>query len=232
MKHYLKYSLAILSTAGFAQGALIAINNIDPGAGTNGSFTTTAPDPDTLVFTRNFDFDGGGVEDTLTFTLFRSTFNGSSTISGSDVTVGGVNNGGNTANWYSSFSLGESIELRVADISYVSGENDGTTAQFAGFTSIARVNFSTAGVTSAGAEIDYLIHTGPIGSTTITNSGGDLDLTSVGNSDTVIITAGEGALPIRLRDLDIVFETVPAPEPTSTMLLGLGGLALVLRRRR
>ena len=230
MKHKLKYSLAILSTTALAHGASIIVDNIDPTMGTYSGFATTVIDADTFLFTQTSDFDGGGTDDTLSFTLTRTTY-AASTITGSDVTLGNVITGGNTANWFSNYGDRDTIQLEVSGISYTSGEMDGTTAQFTGFQTFGRTNF-TNGTGAGTVTIDYLIHTGSTGSTTFTSANAPIDLTSAGNSETVFITAEEGSGGIRLRDLDLEFETVLIPEPSSTALLGLGGLALILRRRK
>ncbi len=227
MKHKIKHSLTLLSTTVFAHGAIISVDNIDPTFGTFSNFTSTASNANTFVLTRDFDFDSGGISDTLTFTLTRNTYNGTASITDSNVTVGTLNTGGNATNWYSNFGNLESLQLVVSDITYTSGEMDGTTAVFTGFTNATRTN-----INNAGDEIDYLIHTGPIGSTTFTSTGTSIDLTSAGTSDTLFITAESGAPGIRIRDLDLRFETVIIPEPSSIALLGLGGLALIFRRRK
>ncbi|MGJ8641998.1 MAG: PEP-CTERM sorting domain-containing protein [Luteolibacter sp.] len=209
-----------------ANAATIVIDNIDPDAGTYSDFVSTATDANTFSLTRTFDFDSGGIDDTLTFTLTRTTYAAGS-ITGADVTVGTVNNGGNTNNWYSNFGDRESTQFAVSGITYSSGEMDGTTVVFDGFQNITRTN-----INDAGASISYLVHTGSVGSTTITTTGTALDLTSGGSASSLFITAEEGAPGIRLRDLDLQFSTAAIPEPSSTALLGLGGLALILRRRR
>ena len=231
--------LAGLMMTGAANADIIEILSIDPAAGTRSGFTITATNADTFSFTGTSDFDGGGVDDTLAFTLTRSTFNasGAAIAENGDVTIGAATNGGNNVNWFSNFGDLESIQLEVSDIAYTSGEADGTTAVFNGFVGVDRVNIT------ATDAIDFFIHTDTgagTGSTTVTPTNGGtnnntvIDLTSVGASETVFITAEDGSGGIRLRDLDLRFETVAAasvPEPTSSAVL-LGGLSMMVMRRR
>ena len=215
--------------AGVAQAAVVDVLNIDPVAGTFSGFTSVADTADSFTLTQTFDFDGGGTDDSLSFTLTRTTY-ASGSISGADVTVGTVNGGGNATNWYNNFGDNETLELEVSNIMYTSGEMDGTTAVFAGFTNFTRIDFGAGA--GAGTSVDYLIHTGPVGSTTFTSTGTAVDLTSAGTSSTVFVTAEDGAGGIRIRDLDLQFETVTAvPEPNSVAIL-LGGLSLMTMRRR
>ena len=216
-----------------SQAATISINDIAPDDGTFSSFTSVAStDGNSFTLSRIFDFDEGGTDDTLTFTLTRTTYSGA-TINGSDIIVGNVNNGGNNVNWYSNFGNADSLQLAVSGISYTSGEADGTTVVFDGFQGISRNNFTNAAGLGAGTtELDFHVHTGSVGSTIITNSGGFQDLTSAGNSTNVFFTAEAGSLGIRLREVDLQFSTVAVPEPSSAVLLGIGGLALILRRRK
>jgi hypothetical protein len=46
------------------------------------------------------------------------------------------------------------------------------------------------------------------------------------------VGGSEGALQLTGQVSDISFEPTAVPEPSSTALLGLGGLALILRRRK
>lgn len=225
--------LACLMLNGSVDGATVSVLNIDPNTNPrNDGFTSTADAAgNVFTLTGTADFDGGGVNDTLVFALTRTTYT-TGTISAGNVTVGTVNNGGNTNNWYSSFEDGETVQFDVSNITYTSGEADGTTAVFAGFTNFTRTDFAAGA--GNGVDIDYLVHTGPIGSTTVTSSAGTtaVDLTSAGTSSTVFVTAEAGSDSIRIRDLDLQFETVTAvPEPTSFAIL-LGGLGMLTMRRR
>lgn len=216
--------------AGSAEAAVVNFLDIDPVAGTFSGFTSVANTPNSFTLTQTFDFDGGGTDDTLSFTLTRTTY-ASGSISGADVTVGAENSGGNTTNWYNNFGDNETLELEVSNIVYNSGEADGTTAVFAGFTNFTRTNFAAGA--GAGTSVDYLIHTGPVGSTVFTSTGTAVDLTSAGTSSAIFVTAEDGAGGIRIRDLDLQFETVTAvPEPSSFALLGGALACLAVRRRR
>lgn len=216
--------------SGGAKADLVPIDDIDPAAGTYSGFTSVANanNADSFTLTGTSDYDGGGTNDTLSFTLTRTTY-GQGSISGSDVTVGSVISGGNTTNWFSNFGDIETTQWEVSNIMYTSGEMDGTTAVFAGFTNFSRIDFPNG---ANGASVNYLIHTGPVGSTTVTSGGaGNVALTSAGTSSTVFVTAEAGAAGIRIRDLDLQFETVPVPEPTSFAMF-LGGLGMLAMRRR
>ena len=60
--------------AGVAQAAVVDVLNIDPVAGTFSGFTSVADTADSFTLTQTFDFDGGGTDDTLSFTLTRTTY--------------------------------------------------------------------------------------------------------------------------------------------------------------
>ena len=57
------------------------------------------------------------------------------------------------------------------------------------------------------------------GNLAVSNNSFDLALTDLNRNDAVVIQGFE-------------FAVVPIPEPSSTALLGLGGLAMILRRRK
>ena len=219
----------VLLMSGGAKADLVPIDNIAPAAGTYSGFTSVANNANSFTLTGISDYDSGGTNDTLSFTLTRTTY-AMGSISGPDVTVGTANSGGNTTNWFSNFGDIETTEWEVSNIMYTSGEMDGTTAVFAGFTNIGRTNF-TSGTGAGTATIDYLVHTGPVGSTTFTSANTDIDLSSAGTSSTVFVTAEAGSGGIRLRDLDLQFDTVAVPEPTSFAMF-LGGLGMLAMRRR
>ena len=242
----LLFAICCFATAVFAvrtgvvHAEIITIDNIDPffsdDDADNRTYSGFVADPNdadgnSWTLTGTSDFDSGGVADTLEFTLTRRTYV-NSTITGGNVTVGAVNDGGNINNWNTSFGDGDTLELEVTNITFTSGEMDGTTAVFAGFTNLRRVDFNG----SEDNDIDYLVHTGSVGSTPLTSAAMTtaIDLTSAGNSSTVFVTAEPGVGAIRLRDLDLQFETIvaPVPEPSLLALLSLGVVGWVTRRRR
>lgn len=236
MKHFI-LAVAFYCISTTCHGAIIFVNNVDATdtrifSGFSATDTTTAAEAaaniDRFTLTQTSDFDGDGVDDVFTFDFIRST-HANSTITGSDVTVGANNNGGNTNNLFSNFGDRDTLNLEVQNISYVSGASNAiVTASFDGFQEVSRINF-TSGTGAGSASIGHLVHTGPVGSTTVTTTGGTIDLTSAGNATSVFITAPAGSGGIRLRDADLQFSVVP--EPSFGVLLGLGGLALMLRRR-
>lgn len=74
-----------------------------------------------------------------------------------------------------------------------------------------------------------------------TNTGNQIDLylfdiTGLVTGDTIVISAANSNLAGRNFNAatigGVTFDTVVVPEPSSTALLGLGGLALILRRRK
>ena len=217
------------------KAAMININNLtaqsgEPDAGGNTRVVSGFDVSGSLVgstytftLTQTGNLDGGlGADDTLTFDLIYEAYTGSDFIDG-DVTLG-TQSTPNTSNvnWHNNtFESGDTISLEVANINYTSAESR---VAFDGFTSFRVVSFAAA---PDGAFDFYVGTTGA----TVLNADPtfNADLESNGTSSSLFFTAGGG--PFRLRDLDLQFETSPIPEPSSTALLGLGGLALILRRR-
>ncbi len=184
----------------------------------------------TFTLTQTGDLDSGTLDDTLSFDLIYNAYTGS-TFSGGDVTLGTASTPNvNNVNWHNNnFTTGNTLSLEVANISYADGEGD-ETAVFNGFTSIRSISFG-AGPTTPAGDIDYYV--GLVGATTVT---GDPtftpSLTSNGTSPTLFFTAANG--PVRLRDIDLQFETVTAavPEPSSFALIGGVFACFAVSRRR
>ena len=232
---------ATLALANLSNAATISVVNLRPGDTGNGGFSvsnTTSSAPGivrTISFTQTGDLDGGlGGNDTLSFDLVETYYTGS-TFSAGDVTLGGQANVAGNGNNFGNNNIGNlsTLTFEITNVVYTSAES---TVDFSGFTEIRKVNSAPA--PTNGEDITFYV--GETGATTVlltvNNSNQDFDLTS--NSDNTLLTLttdysslASGGL-IRLRELDFAFETSLIPEPSSTALLGLGGLALLLRRRR
>lgn len=212
------------------------IDGVNSGAAPVGK---TFGDPTTYSFTLVNDLDGGGVNDTLTFDFVYTIYTGS-TISGGDVTLGTtqtiVDPGNSHFGQYPTgdpdtnvLSPGDSFRLSIQNISYTDGEGDSNIARFLGFQ-----QFSKFGGSSDGQ--DLLL--GTTNYTTLdvgTGSGSVIAFNPDGYvADDLVLTTNitSGTANQRLRDLHFDFEVSAVPEPSSTTLLGLGGLALILRRRK
>ena len=231
------FSTFILS----ANAATIAVDNLDPDTSSSNGFTITtttdtATDTVTYSFSQTADLDGGSIDDIFTFDLVVNAYT-DSTFDGTDVTLGSTNGIPNTItpntitqNWHNNtYDDGDTIRFTVNNISYIDGEGDEDIV-FNGFSSIRSVSFDNGTVSTPTGDIDYYV--GLNGAATITGDPSfNIDLiTSNGASDTLYLTAGGG--PVRLRDLDFTFDTVPVPEPSSAILLGLGLSGVMLHRKR
>ncbi|MCP5536221.1 MAG: hypothetical protein H7A51_08315 [Akkermansiaceae bacterium] len=160
------------------------------------------------VYATTTDFDGGGTDDTLTFDVVYDYYTGS-TFSAGTLTLGtaatpqsgGLNWGDNT------FDSGDTLSLLVQNISYTSGEADGTTVAFAGFTGLRRVDVDST-------TFDTYVGGALTGQSTVSSTGaGELDISALGSSAQLYFTSGGtgNGNTIRLRDLDMRFNTVPVP---------------------
>ncbi|MFC5049667.1 PEP-CTERM sorting domain-containing protein [Rubritalea spongiae] len=220
----------VLALAGTqANAALISILDLAPDATSKNGFTITSATSGTTVtlsFTQTGDLDGGTLDDTLAFDLVYTAYTGS-TYSGGDVTLGTASTPNmNNVNWHNNtFAGGDTLALEVTNVNYTDGEGGDHQAIFNGFLDIRPTHYSSAIV----GDVDYYLSL--VGATTIT---GDptfgADLSANGDNASLYFTASDG--PVRLRNLDLQFETVAVPEPSSVALLGLGFGALALRRRR
>lgn len=214
-----------------SHAAIITIANLDPTDNfMSGGFTTTVTGttPRNIAFAGTFDMDGGGTNDTLTFDITYEYYSGSS-YSGTDVTLGTPSAANiNNQNWGNpTFTGGDTLALLVSNIAYSSGEADGTTVVFDGYTGIRKIDNGAGAVDFAiGGLTGATVVTGPAGN-------GDLNISSLGNATQLYITSETGNGSVRLRDLDLQFSTVTAvPEPSSFALLGVLGCFAASRRRR
>ena len=215
--------------------------DFDPNAGQFG----VASDG-TLVRDANV-VDGAGPQ-TLTYTVSGLTIdsdgiaNDSVTISFSATASGNINSGVNNSN-QGFFAVGSWIdagEFTRMDFASISlGLSSGATgaAEFLGFTGVS-VQLATNGETGDDGSTDKFTlngttyaHTPGAGEEAISSN------IAINNDDFILLTgvetaSGAGTNGGSYRHLDMDFSFSAVPEPSSTALLGLGGLVLALRRRK
>ena len=229
----LAIAVASLSLSQTSNADIVNILNLDPTAG-SGVFSTTVSTvgtTHTVSFTGTDDFDGGGTNDILTFDMVYEFHTGSS-YSGTSPNV--TTNLGTAAlptssgqNWGdNTFGGGDTLSLLIQNIAYTDGEMDGNAIVFNGFTAIREVDLGAGSINVAvgGALTGQTIVATP--------DGGDIDLSSLGNSAQLFLTSDAGNGNIRLRDLDLQFSTTAVPEPSTFTMLGLAIVGLISRRHR
>ena len=234
---YIKY-LPILLVTPALHAATLEINGFDNNSLTNGGFTVAdqvLEGTDSIhSFTITGDLDGlGNGDDTLSFDLRTQIFQGSSfsgdvaTGTAGDITLGttlqqqvldpGIIHLGGESPALGDF---ETFAFSIENTSFISGDGDSTVV-FNGFDEI----------TSFGSNADRTLVSGLTGVTPVTVGQGDP--TDLGGTQVGYVTRLPGdSVVTNFRDLDFSFDVVAIPEPSSTLLLGLGGLALLARRRR
>lgn len=233
MKNKLSLLAAPLALSCGVQAASVSLNftdiDLNSGAvigGSVGRATTNegTPQQKHTVFTvTGLDLNDDDVNDTFKFTLQVSGGTNAVNVKGSGVNQSYTIGAGN-------IESGESITFAVSGATFISGDG-GTgatpTMTFNGFTNLNTLFGQNGGET-------FNINGGsPI---TLSTSPQDIALGGL-TSFTVnaLDTVGASATSFRARDLDLgfTFDTISAaPEPSSTALLGIGGVALLLRRRK
>ena len=225
-----------------SQGAATLINVDDANNGTvAGGFQSGTPSLGTLSISTQLaasngssapmgytitglDLDGmGGTNDSVVInflvTSSNGTINARPTGTGSgDLGELATNDAGNNGSWLNSNNA--NLEISFTDIS--ANLNGGSNNGWAAFNGFYELNLNSWGGTDE-TNINGVFYDASLGDTTPFAISGDtlaIDLEPDGASTT----------QFRLRDWSFSFSAVP--EPSSTALLGLGGLALMLRRKR
>lgn len=261
MKKTLTTLSAGLMMAGVSHGASIAFTNFSTeiadvatnglladGAATDLTLSGAASGNDFLysVSYSGASYDGDATNDTLTFDILVEAWSGgtiSSTTAGANGTGNDYNDGvatiGTTdelvtlsANGFSvngnTMGIGQSLQFTVQNL-VVTTSSGSYTAALTGFTGIQLIetgnSFGHQTILGEGTGLQGVAWNAPH----------DHDFTSTGPG-TLYVSSGStpaGSNPQRWRmdNLDFGIDVDPIPEPSSTALLGLGGLALILRRR-
>jgi hypothetical protein len=235
----------LFGTAIASQGAVIVTvsdADFDPDAGEFGT-----SDLGTLV--RDINVVDGASPQTLQYTVTGLTIdddgtaNDSVTIAFSASTINSINSGENNSSqgFFSDsgswLGAGDWTRMDFTSISVNVSGGGFSAAEFLGFTELT-VQLAGGGETGNNGSTDEFT----INGTTYADDAGDFAGGSdfaIANDDFILLTAvevatgtGTTAGTYRHFDLNYQFSATAVPEPSSTALLGLGGLALMLRRKR
>ena len=228
MKTKIKHLIltGILGTALASQGATITVTDISPvqatagtvdGTGSTGTFstvTTSALYHNYLVSEPGIDF---GDSATYGLKLTGMTIDG---IAGVDLTWDLTVTAGGTGD----INIYQNSDTWTADTSPFVHENEAV-----------RVN-SNETLTFSISNLAVTAPAGYVGSASFASFDGiefDVGTAGVFTTATGVVSHDGIGSNFRTRHLDISFDvTVAVPEPSSTALLGLGGVAFALRRRR
>jgi len=155
------------------------------------------------------DFDGDGTNDTLTFRVTTESLNG-------------VDFNGSTTT-YDFRAAGGSYEMSYELVSFTSSNNHtitDTSLTLASFFKSGNGTYTVTNGTDSYSHVDA-------NNTTSTGVGLDFDA-----DDTITWTSSGTNGGVRSLNFGITVDTEAIPEPSSAALLGLGGLALLIRRKR
>lgn len=196
---------------GAVNAAATTLSSDAPGAGAVGFSSTTAGSPTrTSTYTiTGFDFNGDTNNDTLTFDLIQSASVGNITNDG----TAGVGVSANNSTGVNGADV-LTISFGNATVALGGGSGDSYIASLVGFTG-ASIDLRNSPTYSIGDA------TGLTGTTATFTSTPSFDLET---------TSGTGNT--RLTNVAFSVSVTAVPEPSSAALLGLGGLALILRRRK
>jgi len=236
----IKYISAFTLLSVFAYSQTYVTDNIvgfDADELVNSGYTitpTTVGNEVIYDFTQTGDLDGLGIaDDTFSFTVTATYLEGT-TFDGTTLTLGTTagtvtTSGTGGLNWGSGDSdEGDSLVFSLSGVSYTRGENGKNDVIFNGFTQTLSAGNNNVTDIVIGEGTDFVLYDDATRFT-------DLDNTVTDTSQYVYnyITRESGGAIVSLRDLDFSFQLEDTiPEPSSAALLGLGGLALIARRRR
>lgn len=213
--------LSTITLTGLGDEGITAANSTDSSSGLNGMNSTIASG--TFITTST----GGssGVTFDITFTSISGNFNsqgGALGVTGGSANAAIDNNGGTGPQEAITFSIsnimglavGETLAFTAIDISFGSGAGETFTLD-GGPDRL----FSDTGTAGGSPPIDA--------DETIDFSAAPLQTVTIGTGST-----GNSSFAINNFSVSVVDPATVVPEPSSTLLLGLGGLGLLARRNR
>ncbi|MGJ8656607.1 MAG: PEP-CTERM sorting domain-containing protein [Akkermansiaceae bacterium] len=234
--------LTILATASVGHAAIMSYNPTFSG-NTEGGPNTSGTTP--------YDANGSGLSEGLTpgtatyndtYSFLDSTtgiaFSVDFTFTATGGNLGGGNGIGVADNW---IDEGESLTIALSSLVVdTSGYIDGTIGGLTGPVGVGSSAFGihTFSLTSLSAVDPGFVSDGTTTDSVLASSyvfGSGNSLSNTTGEGTLSFVAGvEGDTRFRLTGWKpyIELDIVAVPEPSSTALLGLGGLALILRRRK
>jgi len=239
---YITAICALLTSVSFSSTLVVSSINNGGASGTLGNYSYTSTSVGTgayaLSFTNNgaTDVDGLGQNDTHSFVVtVRQYADPTYTVDSNEVAsvtdLGSATDYGYTGlNGYTS-GVNQLISVEFTSNSFSAGENGSNTSGYISsdvtFNSLSGLgNFLITGSavqTYGGSDLSAL--TGNVSSTHSYD----------GDQDTIYVIGTEGNDGLnRIRNAEVTFDiaTNVVPEPSSAALLGLGSLAMVVRRRR
>jgi len=235
--------LTALTLPSLAATFSYTVTNLDYGTATSSlhsSYVTTGSTGSYRTYQYNItgDLDGQGLDDNLRFT-FRERLYSGSTWDGTDVTLGTATDISSSTDIYlgqDGMSAGDSIHLVVNNIQFTSGElgatYTGDLTSIGGITALRSTADTQLAIGTTGADV----WTGSDTTGFVEYSGDSPFIVTVldrGTVDGLGVTDADDDLRLRWADITFELETIDTiPEPSSAALLGLGGLALLLRRKK
>ncbi|MGJ8676235.1 MAG: PEP-CTERM sorting domain-containing protein [Akkermansiaceae bacterium] len=228
-------TISMLALASTTNAAIVSIESIR-GNGINGSgltlvnSSTDANGTRTYSFTITGDLDGGTANDTLSFDVVASTYSGSNVGTNGDLTGATQVTATENRFFFSQSANGNTADfmagtIGINNITYTGGSdtaNNITAAYVEGSATMRKLGAGT-GTYYTGLE------------TTALTLGGNTSIVLLDPSSngTLSIANDDIAGVVRYRNLSFDIEVSDAvPEPSSAVLLGLGSLGFLLRRRR
>jgi len=221
MKMTTSVALAALLMTGAANAATVTITDYDQSAttanvsgGATIAITNSSAELGTITIS-NIDLDGDTINDTFTFDLNTAT-TGTATEAVVLNGVGWGESGGNN-----DITTDEQLTFTVSNFNFTAGGGAATPMiAFDGFTGLLATRWGAGDSGTFG------------GSTQISDgSGADAKYTFAA-TNSLDATWEAGGFRVRGLDLGFTFTPNNVPEPSTAALIGLGGLGLILRRRK